>query len=202
MKTLNSMKNYGLALIATTLMLTVANAQVRYKHVPRVKTDAKIVEKLTVPQEKSVSTTTATYMNAEENNTVATEPTVNVDNTTVASTSEDVVVNNKTTTAVKHNKVVKNNKKTDVAPFTKKVKENSKLMDVKDLKKSLLAKWLLYMIICLIVAVIFTILAAALAYSAYVGGFYGLVIVFWIIAGLAWAGAVAFLILGLAGIMS
>ena len=199
MKTLNSMKNYGLALIAMMLMLTTANAQARYKHVPRVKIDAKTMEKLTIPEKKAVSTTTAAYLNVEENNVVATESTVNVENTTVASTSEEVVVINKTTPVVKHNKVIKNNKKANISPFTKKVKESSKLMDVKDVKKSAMAKWVLYMIICLIAALIFTILFVIFGYAVFI---YALYLVFLILALIAWVGAGLFLTLGLAGIMS
>lgn len=200
MKSLNSFKNYGLALIAMTLMLTAANAQSRYKHVPRVKVDGKKVEKVTT-QEVAAPTTTAAVMNVEANNTVATEPTVNVENTAVASVAEDVVVlNHKSNSVINHKKVVKNNKKADRDGFTKTTKESSKLLDVKDVKKSNMAKWVLYMIICLIAALIFTILAIVFLYSLS----YSLIFLYYIflaIATLAWIGAIVFLILGLAGVM-
>ncbi len=203
MKSLNSIRNYGLALLAMVIMIASANAQSRYKHVPRVKVDKK-TEKITLPQEKAVATpTTSAYLAVEETNTTAAEPVVNAENTTVASSTDEVVtINHKTKSVIKHDKVEKNNKKTDRSSFTKKVKENSKLLDVKDVKKANLQKWLLYMIICLIVAVVFTILAVALAVALIYGGAYALIYVFWAIAALAWLGAIIFLILGLAGVMS
>ena len=179
MKTLNSIKNYGLALVAMTLMLTAVNAQARYKHVPRVKVDTQKTEKSALPQEKAANTIAAAFINVEENTPVATETVANIENTTVASTTEDVVtVNNKTKSVVKHHKVVKNNKKVHSDGFTKNVKKNSKVMEVKDVKKSALARWILYMIICLAAALLFTILAAALAYTLYVSGAYALITIF------------------------
>lgn len=201
MKSLNSFKNYGLALIAMTLMLTAANAQSRYKHVPRVKVDGKKIEKVTMPEEVVVTPTTAAVMNVNESNVVAIEPSSNVENTTVASVSEDVVVlNHKSNSVVNHDKVVKNNKKANRDTFTNNAKEKSRLMDVKDVKKSNMEKWVLYMIICLIVALIFTILAIVFLYSLS----YSLLFLYYIflaIATLAWIGAIVFLILGLAGVM-
>ena len=196
MKTITSMKNYGLAILAMMVMLTAANAQSRYKHVPRVKVDKKNHSKVTMPVEKATTTTTAEFIQAEENNVVASEVITVNENTTVASAEQEVVVNNnKSNSVVHHNKVVKNTQKADKDNFTNTVKDNSKLMDVKDVKKAAMERWLLWMIICLAIAVVFTILAAVFIFVSYV-----LSIVFWIIAGLAWLGAVVFLILGLAGI--
>lgn len=195
MKTLNSMKNYGLALLAMMVVLTAANAQSRYKHVPRVKVDKKQTVKVNTPKEVAINTTTAEFIQEESNNVVATEIATVNENTTVASVSEEHVVvnNNKTNAVVHHNKVVKNNKKADKDSFTNTVKNNSKLMDVKDVKKTALERWLLWMIICLAIAVVFTIIGAIFWYNI-VG------LIFFIIGALAWLGAVIFLILGLAGI--
>jgi hypothetical protein len=196
MKTLNVLKRGGLALVAFCFMLTLANAQARYKHMPRVKVDKQA--KATVVEQ--TPTTTAAIINTENNVAITTPVAENT--TTVASTNEEVVVlETKTTSAVKHQSIVKQNKKADHNAFTKKVKENSKLMDVKDVKKTALQKWLLYMIICLAIAVLFTILAAVLAITFIYAGLYGLYVLFWIIAGLAYAAALVFLILGLTGVM-
>src|SRR5688572_11698754 len=139
MKTLNILKRGGLALLAFCFMLSMANAQARYKHMPRVKVD-KQAKTTVVEQKSAVNATTAAIINTESNTTIASEVTAPVENTTVASTTEEVVVvETKTTSAVKDQTVVKENKKADHNAFTKKVKENSKLMDVKDVKKSAMA---------------------------------------------------------------
>ncbi len=203
MKSLNSIKNYALALLALTFMLTAANAQSRYKHVPRVKVEGKKTEKMATKEKATVTpaatTTTAEYINVDENKAVATVPTTSSDNTSVASTSENVVVvDHKTTTSA--NKVVKNNKKADKGSFTQKLKENTKLMDVKEVKKSNLERWLLIFIILISAAVLFLILAivfsVALYYTTAVLG-----LIFWIFAGLCFLGAFIVLILGLTGVM-
>ncbi len=201
MKSFNSLKNYGLALLAMMLMLTAANAQSRYKHVPRVKVDRKYTEKVTVKEKKSANTTTTAFINVEENNTVATETPVvtSTENTTVASTTEDVViVNNKTNNVVKHNKVVKNNKKADRDAFTNKVKDNSKLLDVKDVQKTAMEKWVLIMIILYAVGIVFLILAFVFLYAIFSAALY---YVFLIIGLLCLLAASIILPLGLAGVI-
>lgn len=221
MKSLNSMKNYGLALMAMMLMLTAANAQKRYSHVPRVKIDGKKTEKLTVPVEKSVSTTTAAYMSAEENNAVATEPTVNVENTSVASTSDDVVVdNNKTKSVIKNNKAIKTNKKSKQAlgikkakfnffnpfanikdTFQKQIESKSKLLKVTDNKNALEVNWTLLMILGFIIGGALITLYIILAIA---GGFYGGYGWWWILTlGIVCiGGAITILILRAVGVIS
>jgi ABC-type multidrug transport system fused ATPase/permease subunit len=208
MKTLNSLKHFGLALIAMTLMLTAANAQARYKHVPRVKVDKMERAKITGTKKTSTKTTTQ-YINIEENKAVASDvpATVNAtENTEVASSSEEVVVvNKKTKSIVKHNKVVKvkKNKKANTDSFTNKVKENSKLMDIKDVKKSALAKWVIIMIILFAVGLLFLILAFVFLYAGiltYATLF--LYYIFLIIGLLCIAGGGVVLTLGLMGVMS
>jgi hypothetical protein len=203
MKSLNCLKNYGLALIAMTLMLTAANAQARYKHVPRVKVDVNRTEKVSIPEEtQTAPVVTTSIINAEETKTVATSEatTVNTENTTVASTTEEaVVVTNKTTSVVKNDHIEKVDKKADAASFTKRIKENSKLLDVKEVKKTNMARWVLIMIILLAAAFLFTILAVVFGFTLYFSVLY---LIFWILAGLCWLGAFIVLILGLTGVMS
>src|SRR5687767_7554689 len=135
MNVLNSLKKFGLALVAMTLMLTAANAQQRYKHMPRVKIDKTPVATVSTKETKATSTTTAQMSNVEENVAVneASAPVIE-NNTTVASTDNVVVADVKTKSAVAHHKVVKNSNKVKHDSFTSTVKENSKLMDVKDTK--------------------------------------------------------------------
>jgi hypothetical protein len=199
MKSFNSIRKYGLALLAMMVMLTAANAQSRYKHVPRVKVDKKYTEKVTIKEKKSTATaTTASYVNVEETNTVAETPVV-TENTTVASNNQEVVVaNHKTKSVVKHHPVIKTNKKANHDAFTKKAKDNSKLMDVKDVKKSALEKWVLIMIILYAVGIVFLILAFVFLFALYS---YALYYVFLIIGVLCLLAASIILPLGLAGVI-
>src|SRR5688500_18974155 len=168
MKSLNSLKKFGLALVAMTLMLTAANAQQRYKHMPRVKIDKNRVETVSTNETKATSTTTAQMSNIEENVAMneATTPVIE-NNSTVASTENVVVIETKTKSVVKHSKVVKEKRNADKNVFTKTVKENSKLMDVKDVKKSNMETWLMIFIILLAVGMLFIILAIVFTFAIY-----------------------------------
>lgn len=200
MKSLNSIRKYGLALLAMMVMLTAATAQSRYKHVPRVKVDKKY-SKVTNTETKVAPTTTASYVNVEETNTVAETPVVNAsENTTVASNTEEVVVVNHKTKAVVKHKMVKTNKKANHDAFTKKGKDNSKLMDVKDVKKASMEKWVLIMIILYAAGILFLILAFVFLYTLYASGV-GLYYAFLIIGLLCLLAASIILPLGLAGVI-
>lgn len=203
MKSLNSIRKYGLALLAMMVMLTAANAQSRYKHVPRVKVDKKYNEKVTIKEKKNTATTTtASYMEVEKTNTVAETPVITTsENTTVVSNTEEVVVvNNKTKTVVKHKPVVKTNKKANHDAFTKKAKDNSKLMDVKDVKKSAMEKWVLIMIILYAAGILFLILAFVFLYTLTYTAI-GLYYAFLILGLLCLLAASIILPLGLAGVI-
>jgi len=198
MNSLNSLKKFGLAVVATTLMLTAANAQQRYKHVPRVK--IKKQEVAVVENEQTYTTTTSQMMVAEEKTTpVVNESVATVSETApvVASTENNVVAVTKTKSVVSHNKVEKLNHKASKESFTNKVKDNSKLMDVKDVKKSNMEKWLLIMIILLAVGLVFLILGVVLTFAVFspIGW------IFYIIGALCWTGAGIVLILGLTGVI-
>ena len=200
MKSLSSIKNYGLALIAMTLMLTAANAQSRYKTHPRVKIGKNETQKVDINQEKTTPvTTTAQFIQVEENNAVAVEnSTPATENVTVASTSQEVVVvNHKTTSVVKHPEMIKAKKKADKQAFTDKVKNNSKLLDVKDVKKTNMETWLLIMIILYAAGLVFIILGVVFTFTLF--GPLGLI--FYIIGALCLIAASIVLILGLTGVM-
>ena len=83
--------------------------------------------------------------------------------------------------------------------YTKKLKNNSKLLEVKDVKKAQMARWMLFMIIALAAALFFIIMAIIFGYAVFV---YALYILFWILAGLCFIAAFLFLVLGLTGVMS
>lgn len=149
-------------------MYNTSSAQVRYRHVPRVKVDGQKSAKRTVREEKIVSSTTSIFENEEAADMkTAYEPQVNIENTSIVSTSDEILVADiKTTSVVKHKGALKNNKKSGRDLFTQKVKENSKLMDVKDVKKTNMEKWLICMIILYAFGLIFMIVAFIfLAYS-------------------------------------
>lgn len=205
MKSLNVLKKSGLVALAIMLMMNVATAQSRYKHVPRTKVDRQhevTVKTKEVKQTNTVTNEVVTPVTESASVTpVVTE--TNTEITTVASsTSNEVIVANgpvKTIAAKKEHKV-KENKKGNHESFVNKLKEKSTLLKVKDVENTKMAKWLLWMIICLAIALLFTILAVVfavtLSYSLYI-----LATIFWILAGLAWVAALVFLILGLAGVM-
>jgi hypothetical protein len=200
MKSFNSLKKFGLALVAMTLMLTAANAQARYKHVPRVKID-KTPAVATVQEQKATNTTTTQIMNVSETNVATNEaitPAIENNSTVASSTEEVVIADFKTKTVVQHNKIVKNNKKADQNVFTNKVKNNSKLMDVKDVKKTNLERWLLIFIILMAVGIVFLILAFVFLFALYSLALY---YVFLIIAVLCLIAAGVILPLGLAGVI-
>lgn len=200
MKTLNSLKKFGLAMVAMTLMLTAANAQQRYKHMPRVKIDKNRVETVSTNQTKATSTTTAQMSNIEENVAANEASTPIVDNnSTVASTENVVVLETKTTSVVNHHKVVKQERNADKNVFTKSVKENSKLMDVKDVKKSNMETWLMIFIILLAVGMLFIILAIVFTFAIYTLAV--LALIFYIIGALCLIAAGIILPLGLAGVI-
>lgn len=219
MKALNSFKKYGLALLAMMVMLTAANAQSRYKHVPRVKVDKKYEQKVAVKEKKNSTTTTASYMNVEEN-TVAETP-VTTDNSTVASTSNDVVVADKAPSNItekanhkKSNKKIGAKKSNFLNPFAmikdtfkKTMEKQTKLFKATDNKKAMMERWKLLMILFFIIggALLITgiiIYAVSFSTGTYLGGAY------WAGYIMIWLGvacitaAVVFLILGLVGVMS
>lgn len=201
MKSLNVFKKSGLAALAIMLIMNVATAQSRYKHVPRTKVDKKHelnIKTNDVKQTNNVTTNEVVTPVTETANVtpVVTESPVEVTAVASNNTSEVVVVNHPVKSVVAKKDEMKENKRANHDSFVNKLNEKSTLLKVKDVKKTLLQKWLLWMIICLAIAVVFTILAAVFPFISWT-----LSLVFWIIAGLAWIAALIFLILGLAGVM-
>lgn len=200
MKSLNLLKKSSLLALAIMVVMNVATAQSRYKHVPRVKVDRKHQTAVKTQETTPVVTPVTQEVNTPTEVAVNTVTEVNVENTTVASTgSEIVVAPNKTRRAnTSTDQMVVTKKGADRDSFTHKLKDNHKLLQVKDVKKTALAKWLLWMIILLILALVFTILAVVLGFVVFSPALWT---VFWILAALCYLGAIVFLILGLAGIM-
>ncbi len=199
MKSLNSLKKFSLALVAMTLVLTAANAQQRYKHVPRTK--IKKQEVVSVENQQTITNTTTQIMLAEEKSApVVTETAATVEENApvVASTENVIVASTKTKSVVKHNKVEKVTKKASKESFTNKVKNNSKLMDVKDVKKSNMEKWLLIMIILYAAGLFFIILGIVFLYTLFIPGLY---YAFIILGALCLIAASVILPLGLAGVI-
>lgn len=176
MKSFGNVYRYWVVLIVIISVTPLLDAQVRYKHVPRVKVDKKLTEQSTVSEYKILTTTTAEFINIEENTPVITENAINIENTTVVSnTDEVVVICNKTQSewqgrtdkpVIDHYKVVSRKKNADRDVFTNKIKKNSKLMEVKEVKKTTaLELWLIIFIICLALGTIFLIISLVMLFS-------------------------------------
>lgn len=194
MKTRKYFRSWGLTLIAIMLMIGITNAQSRYKHLPRVKVEVKKTEKVDHGTQKI--TTTSKLIEVEETGLLPVENITYVENTTVASTNEEVIiVTEKTRPVVKSDPIVRIRKIIDRDIFTTTLKENSRLMEVKEVKKTYLQKWLLIMIILLAVGVVCFILGAIFSFT------FGFGWIFWTLGGLCWVAALVVLILGLTGVM-
>lgn len=208
MKSLNTIKKFGLAFLAFSIIGVSANAQALYKHRKRVRVEASTPD-YTRNNDKSDSkvtpisttTTTAGTINIENQIELNTVPVI--ETATASNSDEVVVVDTKKSSKTNTTEVTKKGgkHKVDLFGFTKKLKDNSKLFAIKDVKKSKLQKWLLWMIILLIMAVVFTILAIIFGLVLLGTASFALWTLFWILAALCYLGAVVFLILGLAGVM-
>ena|SRR5688572_20442388 len=223
MKTLNSIKHYAVVIVVMTLMITAANAQRRYNHLPRVKVEKHYASQGETELKPSSGINTVNALNENGVQLVTTTadvivtPATNVvENTTVVTASDDVeVVKTKTVSKTKIKTDKKKNTQTlnKFNPFkwnmkekinelyTKKLKENSKLLDVKDTKKSQMARWLLLMIIFLGVGLLLIILAVIFTFT-YSYGLYVMATIFYIIGSLLIVAGLVFMVLGLTGVMS
>ncbi len=163
---MNVFKKISTTIFAICLVFTVASAQARYKHVPRVKVDINRTEQAIEKQEKKnpslPANITTGYMSADMEKT---NP--SVDETTVASSSpEEVIVpNTPVKTVVKEVKTTHANKKTDRQLFTQKVKEDSKWLKVKEAKKTHANVPLILLIIFYVLAFIFILIAIIMLLS-------------------------------------
>lgn len=191
MEKIVTLKKYSIIILLLFIISPIANAQSRYKH-PRVKVDKVYTEEKPVSSRKNevIIPLETKIVPVVENNSI--EP------TGVATiTSEEIVLNDEKKSTTKIPQVEKKVKKANKDAFTQKVKQESKLMEVKDVKKTAIIGYLLWFIIVLLLGIALFVLAfvflGIIAYSLYyvflVFGIVGLAIALFI------------LIFGLAGIL-
>lgn len=199
---MKNLRNLGLSIVAVMLMGGLANAQSQFHKLPRVKVDSKKIEytknnKQTKNEVKTTVTETSFIAPVETKTNVevvSTTPTVE----TASTSTENTVVTSKAKTKVVAKKEVKKSTKTvSSSEFTKKVKTNSKLMDIKDTKKSAMEKWLMWMLILLGAGLIFIIVGVVLWLVAFspIGW------IFYVLGALCFTAAGVMLILGLTGVI-
>lgn len=197
MKTMMNVKTLMMLLLMSMLAVTVS-AQRMHKH-PRVTVKANKVtmnKKGSKDAEKVMMPATATLM--QEENVANAESETLVNEVAVATTETKAEVKNARKNIV-NSVVVKDVKQMfDFSTYAQQLKEHSRLMKVKDVEKTALEKWLMWMIILLAAAFFFTILAVIFGYAVYVPALW---IIFWILAGLCWTGAIIVLILGITGVI-
>lgn len=192
-----NVKTLMMLLLMSMLAVTVS-AQRMHKH-PRVTVKANKVtmnKKGSKDAEKVMMPATATLM--QEENVANAESETLVNEVAVATTETKAEVKNARKNIV-NSVVVKDVKQMfDFSTYAQQLKEHSRLMKVKDVEKTALEKWLMWMIILLAAAFFFTILAVIFGYAVYVPALW---IIFWILAGLCWTGAIIVLILGITGVI-
>lgn len=197
MKTMMNVKTLMMLVMMSMLAVTVS-AQRMHKH-PRVTVKANKVtlnKKGSKDAEKVMMPATATLM--QEENVANAESETLVNEVAVATTETKAEVKNARKNIV-NSVVVKDVKQMfDFSTYAQQLKEHSRLMKVKDVEKTALEKWLMWMIILLAAAFFFTILAVIFSYAVYVPALW---IIFWILAGLCWTGAIIVLILGITGVI-
>lgn len=197
MKTMMNVKTLMMLLLMSMLAVTVS-AQRMHKH-PRVTVKANKVtmnKKGSKDAEKVMMPATATLM--QEENVANAESETLVNEVAVATTETKAEVKNARKNIV-NSVVVKDVKQMfDFSTYAQQLKEHSRLMKVKDVEKTALEKWLMWMIILLAAAFFFTILAVIFGYAVNVPALW---IIFWILAGLCWTGAIIVLILGITGVI-
>ena len=190
------LKRTGFVLMTILIMLPIVNAQARYRHVPRVKAEPTKLEKAIKPNEEAIThNTTAAYLNVEENNVVATPTSIDNENTMVVSSSNEVIiVKEKTNSVVKHSPVIKNTKRESKQAFTDKLKKSSKIMEVKDVKKSAVLIYLLWFFIVLFICIALFVFAFVFFQT-----FFSIYPIFLTLAIVVLAIALVILIMGLLG---
>lgn len=189
-----------LMMLVMMFMSAVAvSAQRVHKH-PRVTVKAnKVVlnKKGSKDVEKVMTPATASLI--QEENVANTESEILENEVAVATTETKADVKEARKNIVK-SVVVKEDVKSmfDFTTYAQQLKEHSRLMKVKEVEKTALERWVLWMIILFAAAFMFTILAIIFFYATTI---WALSTVFWILAGLCWMGALIVLVLGLVGVI-
>ncbi|MCX7744133.1 MAG: YccS/YhfK family membrane protein [Flavobacteriales bacterium] len=200
MKTTMYVKSLMMFVMMAMLAVTVS-AQRIHKH-PRITVKANKVEqkkKNANDAENVVLPTTATVMQEENIANAETEALVN--EVAVATVDSKVEVNKVRRSIAKSVDVKDIKHLFNFATYSQKLTEHSRLMKVKEVQKTALEKWLLWMIILFSAAFLFTILAVIFGLALYSTAGWALATVFWILSGLCWLGGLIVLVLGLVGVI-
>jgi hypothetical protein len=191
MKTMN-LKNLLMVAVFSVLAISVS-AQRMHKQ-PRIKVKANKVE-MNTQNSNSESTVTSNIVNEE----VATTVTAPVQNETVSASTPAAVKSTKRN-VISASTEVKESKSFDFTSFSAQLASTSQLMKVKEVKKTAMEKWVMWMIILFGAALLFTILGAIFFFSL-TSGLFVLGYVFYIIGALCWLGGGVVLVLGLVGVI-
>ncbi len=165
MKTLYISKRTSLIILSFIILMTGLQAQSRYRHVPRVKVKKQSTELGVTKVAEPSSDPTATEYTSATMLSVITSPNEEIDEMAVASSSNEVaLVKHKPKIAVPNTEKVKNNRKFDRQSFTEQVKVKSKLLDVKDVKKTAILGYIIWLIAVIIICVILFVVAYLFLY--------------------------------------
>ncbi len=197
MKTTKNLKSVITLVFMFTLTFAVS-AQRMHKH-PRVTVKANKVElnkKNGKEAEKLITPTTVTVM--QEENVAKAETETLVNEVAVATTETKAEVKQVKKNIVKSIEVKDAKNVLDFTTYAQQLTKHSRLMKVKEVQKTAMESWLMWMIILFAAAFFFTIMAIIFGYAVYVPALW---IIFWILAGLCWTGGFVVLILGITGVI-
>lgn len=197
MKTTMNVKSVMMLALMTMLTVTVS-AQRMHKH-PRITVKANKVElnKKDGKDAKELNMPATAALMQEEN--VAKAETENLLNEVAVATTETKAEVKQVRKNIVKSEVVKDSKKVlDFTTYAQQLTEHNRLMKVKEVEKTALETWLMWMIILFAAAFLFTILAVVFGYAVFVPALW---VIFWIFAGLCWTGGIIVLILGITGII-
>ncbi len=197
MKTMKNLKTSAMLVMMFMLAFT-ASAQRIHKH-PRVTVKANKIslnKNGSNDAEKANMPATATLM--QEENAAREELETLVNEVAVATTETKAEIKNVRKNIVK-SVIVKDEKQIfNFSTYAQQLKEHSRLMKVKEVEKTALETWLMWMIILFALAFLFTIMAVIFFYATYI---LVLSTIFWILAGLCWTAGLIVLVLGLVGVI-
>jgi hypothetical protein len=161
-------KKFTTTFLAFLLLIGIASAQSRYKHLPRVKIEPKQTVK-TSKQDKLTNQPATIHFITEVEESA---PTINIstaDENEVATASAETVTttSKKHTTKINRQHPIKTTRKVNMQSFTEKIKANGKLLDIKDLQKTNMETILLVMILLYIVGGVMLIIGLVLLLATY-----------------------------------
>lgn len=166
MKTIYLFKKWGLVLLTLLITLPMVHAQSRYRHVPRVKVDAKQTIKSTNP-EVILNQQALTPIIMQENEVVAIKANEDIapENVTASGSNSEVTsVSSKKSGLIKYKPIIKSKTKVKTETYGDKVKSESRFLDVKDAQKTALLGYLLWFIFVLVLVIALFTLAFVFLY--------------------------------------